>query len=126
LISPNSLATSLIELMTRRFFASTLMSDHFFFISATVRGCEATAFTTSAIFCHSSAHTVPSKQHFSPLFHLANDNFYFTLSEVKFFFKFLTVFNMISQLMNINLWAFHGLFMGNYGRDMKLQKLRYI
>lgn len=40
LISPNSLATSLIELMTRRFFASTLKSDHFFFISATVRGCE--------------------------------------------------------------------------------------
>jgi len=69
--------------------------------------------------------TVPSKQNFSPLFHLANDNFFFALSEVKFFY-FLSVFNMISQLMNINFWAFHGLFMGNYGRDMKPQKLRYI
>jgi len=28
--------------------------------------------------------------------------------------------------MNINFWAFHGLFMGNYGRGMKPQKLRYI
>ena len=28
--------------------------------------------------------TVPSKQHFTPLFHLANDNFYFTLSQVTF------------------------------------------
>lgn len=88
---PPPVADTLWRWSARRFCASTLMSDHFF-ISATVRGCEATAFTESATVCHSSAffgisnaHTVPSKQHFSPLFHLANDNFYFTLSEVTFF-----------------------------------------
>ncbi len=99
-----------------------------FFISATVRGCEATAFTASATFCHSSAFlalVMPTLCPPNNIFLLFSTSPTITSTShwVKLrFFDFLSVFAMISQSMNINLWAFHGLFMGNYGRDMKPQK----